>query len=394
MNPILFLFGYRRLHADAVNAPGMLNLCLERSISFCDFRGGEDGGVSICCPLRGASILQKQAAERGIAVSVLETGGLPSYLWRLRGRVGLLLGSVIAILLLVMASDVVWDVRVSGNQTVSAGEVIEELRACGFGVGSRLSRVDTDALENRVLLRSDRLSWISVQLDGTVARVQVLERVERGDAPKTDPANLVATRDGQIEGLEVLRGEIVVSIGQAVQKGDLLVSGIYDSQTQGYRYTRAAGQVFARTEHRITVEIPLSYSEKHYTGEKIGAIHLNFFEKKLKIFKNTGNGEGGCDIIEVVNGFSGWGLPNVPISITKEIRRSYELIPATRTHEEALDEAYRVLETKLLELSSDMQLLRKDLSTTLTEDALILECVVLGIENIAEQVEFEVKESP
>ena len=394
MNPILFLFGCRRLRADAVNAPGMLNLCLEKSIPFCDFQGGEDGSVSILCPWRGAGRIKRLADERGIAVSALEVGGLPRYLWRLKGRFGLLLGALAASLLLGLASGVVWDVRVSGNTTVSAGEVIRELDACGFGVGSRLSGVDTDALENRVLLRSDRLSWISIQLDGTVARVQVVERVEKAETPKTKPANLVAAQGGQIELLELYRGESVVHIGQAVQKGELLVSGVYDSQTRGYRYTRAAGRVLARVEHRITVEIPLQYLEKQVTEDRISEIELNFFQKKMKIFKSTGNGEGACDIIEEVNGFSKWGLQNLPISFTKYIQRYYEEIPTTRTSEQALAEAYRVLDERLAELSSDMQLLRKDISTTLTDEALILECTVLVIENIAEQVEFEVEGEP
>ena len=40
------------------------------------------------------------------------------------------------------------------------------------------------------------------------------------------------------------------------------------------------------------------------------------------------------------------------------------------------------------------QLLRKDISTTLTESALILDCTVLCIENIAVQSEFEIVERP
>ena len=34
--------------------------------------------------------------------------------------------------------------------------------------------------------------------------------------------------------------------GQVVDKGDLLISGIYDSKTVGVRYTRAAGEIMAR----------------------------------------------------------------------------------------------------------------------------------------------------
>ena len=67
------------------------------------------------------------------------------------------------------------------------------------------------------------------------------------------------------------------------KQGELLVSGLYDSQTQGFRYTRAAGRILARTERTVRVEIPLEYVQKCYIDEKIGSITLNFFQKSTNI---------------------------------------------------------------------------------------------------------------
>ena len=90
----------------------------------------------------------------------------------------------------------------------------------------------------------------------------------------------------------------MVGIGQAVKKGELLVSGIYDSQTEGYRFTRAAGEVLARTERSFVAEIPFTQSVKQPKETKITEIRLNFFNFSLKIFKSTGNITDSCDIIE------------------------------------------------------------------------------------------------
>jgi hypothetical protein len=94
------------------------------------------------------------------------------------------------------------------------------------------------------------------------------------------------------------------------------------------------------------------------------------------------------------NHFSGFGLQAIPIWLTVENSRYYEEVPVTRTEDEALDLAYAQLEMELGTLSSDAQLLRKEIVTTLTEDALILDCTVLCVENIAEQLEFEVVTRP
>lgn len=394
MNPILLLLGFRTLQTDAAHATDLLNLCMELDVSYTGFSGLADGGIRFSCTLHTARRLCRRAEERGIPVTAAASGGLPVQLWARRRRAGLILGTLCAVALTVIARQYVWDVRVTGNESMTAAEVRAELSACGFGVGSYLPGFHAGELENRVLLQSDRIAWISVFMDGTVAQVQVVERVSKPEEETKNPANLVAARDGQIESVELYRGNCVVKIGQPVQAGQLLVSGIYDSQTVGFRYTRAAGRILARTEHSYHVEIPLSYIEKRYTDTKQGDIWLNFFQNSLKIYKSTGNERGSCDIIETGNSFAGLGLSNLPVSVTSRTLRFYEEVPAERTPEQALELAYAQLARELGTLSDGTQLLRKDISTTLTESSLILDCTVLCIENIAAQVEFELVDEP
>lgn len=390
MNPILFLFGYARISADPLNATRLLNLCLEFGFSFRSFRGDEDGSMAFTCPKTTAKKILRLAQERGIDLTVEKQGGVPSILARRGKRYGLMLGGICGAILLFLSGRVVWDVRVVGNETMTAEQVLEELRLCGFGVGSPLKGFRAGELENRVLLQSDSLSWISIYMDGTVAMVQVLENTSPPQSSPKKPANLIASADGQIESIELLRGDCLVKVGQAVRAGDLLVSGVYDSKTVGVRFTRAAGRILARTERVYEIEIPIKTTEKVYSTEKTDAIWLNFFQKNIKIYKSTGNHTGSCDIIRMEKHFSEWGLSRLPISLTVETCKCYEETEVDLTVEEALALAYEELSRSIGTLSADTQLLRKDIKTTLTEDSLILECVVLCIENIAVQSEFEV----
>ena len=208
----------------------------------------------------------------------------------------------------------------------------------------------------------------------------------------TTERNLVAAADGQIETVELLRGNCVVTPGQAVKKGELLVSGIYDSNIVGYRFTRAAGRVLARTEHTFTVEIPLQDTQKIYEEPFCNQIFLNFFDFSLKIFKSTGNLPLTCDIIEEERSPLMWGRYPLPLSLSVTTVKPYTEQGFTRTPEEALELAYAELESRLMSLSDDAQLLRKDVTATITETSLILNCTVLCIENIAVQYEFEITE--
>ena len=221
--------------------------------------------------------------------------------------------------------------------------------------------------------------------------MQVIEHTptrEKEDLSK--PANLIAAADGQIETVEIYRGNCVVKHGQAVRKGDLLVSGLYDSNVLGYRYTRAAGKVYARTEKSFTVEIPLVYEEKVFEPSKYREITLNFFDFSLNIFKNSGNRDTTCDIIREEKSLDVIGLYGIPVGITVLHDLPYDYCRVERTPEAMLECAYAELDRQLSALSQDAQLLSKAIKTTWTDSSLILECTVQCLANIAVQSEFEI----
>ena len=80
------------------------------------------------------------------------------------------------------------------------------------------------------------------------------------------------------------------------------------------------------------------------------------------------------------------------MSLTRVEILPYTVQVATRTPEQATRLAYAELEKELKTLAASAQLLEKRISATLTEDALILDCTVKCIEDIAQQVEFEIRD--
>lgn len=391
MNAFLSLLGGKRIVAKARYATAFLDLCLRYGIPYADFSYDDTGAIFVNCSGYTVKRLKKLCGREGIEFEIVNAFGMPYFLYRYRKRAGIFLGALLSVALVILSQRFVWDVRVTGNVSMTESEVLAELSACGFGVGSYIPGFRAGELENRVLIASDTIAWISVYLDGTVATVQV---VEHGAAPPSEdlskPANLVAAFDGQIETLELYRGNCLVKSGQAVKKGDLLVSGIYDSQTQGMRYTRASGKVFARAWQKMRVEIPLYYEEKVFGEPQRGEVALNFFGFSTKILKSTGNLRGSYDIIKEEKGVDWLSGVSLPISLTVTTCLPYEQRPAERSHEEALALAYGELEDRLSSLPADTLLLKKSVFTTLTETTLVLECDLLCIMNIAEQVEFEI----
>ena len=383
----LFLLGSLTLTVPADRVPQVLSVCMARGLSVSHFRNRADGGISFRCPLLSAAGLLRELKEREIEVEV-RRAGLPYWLYTHRKRWGLLAGGLCAIALFWLSAHFLWSVKITGNESLTPTKIKELLAAEGLEVGSYLPGLRMNEIETRVLIRSDELAWISVHLEGTVAVVQVIEQKTPPES-KTAPANLVAARDGQIEYLELYRGTSVVKTGQAVRAGDLLVSGVRDSQTVGFQVTRAAGKVMARTDREFTVKVPLTYEKKVYKGIKKGKITLQFFKFSMNFLENSGKDLPLCDIIEMKSSAERFGLFDLPVSVSREELRPYRWESAERTPDETLDLAYSELAQSLSELSSEIQILRKDLSTAISDDALILTCHLYCLEDIAEQIEFE-----
>ncbi len=383
-NPFLFIYGYRRLMASQASAGEIMNVCGQFGYVYRNFRFC---GNYVCfeCTYPTAKKLISACRDRGITVSVERERGFPDLLSRYRHRYGFFLGICLFFAIIVWSGSVVWDIRVEGNENLTVKEVKKTLADCGLFVGAKKDDIKAGQLENRVLIYSDEISWISVNMMGTVAEVEIREFQfpEKNPEDAYAASNLVASEDGFIEMFEGVKGNIVVNLGDFVRAGDLLVSGLYDSKTWGYRYVRSGGKVFARVEKDIEVEIPLEYDKKVYTGREFVVKYLIFFEKEIKIFGNTGNRFEMYDIIdteEYANLLSGGDLP-VGIRTVRCVE--YTLEKAQRSPESAAGLAFYKLNLAVASAAGEGDLLRKTTAVERRPDACVLKCRIEYVKNIA-----------
>ena len=387
---LLFIFGYVSLSAERARAHEIMNLCMERGYVYRDLRF-EGDRIYFNCSLGTAKKLSDVCGARGIEIVRLRERGVPSLLGRYRHRYGFFAGLALFAAIFFLSGTVIWGIKIDGNARLSEREVLTELRRCGLSVGSRKSGLDVSAIENRVLIESDEISWISVNIIGTVAEVEIREIEVEEEREQYLASNIVAARDGQIELFEDVRGNIVLNIGDYVRKGELIVSGLYDSQTQGIRYTDAKGRVLARTERDISVSIPFKYEKKRYTGKVFTEKYLIFFEKEIKFYTNAGNLYASCDTIDTVEYINFFSAGELPVGVRTVKHMEYVYEDAERTPEEAERLADYKLSCDLAALADDGELLRKSKVYRVTDTAYIIDCHIQRIENIAERREIKIE---
>ena len=294
MRPLLFIVGYHILSVPADRSADFVNMCSAAQIVYHSAGAGrretEDGQEE-----RRYFRLRPSAARRAarickrysIDVRTESRHGLPELAHAVCRRPGIMLGMVFFAVTVFLSGNVIWDIRVEGNTHVSEDTVERLLAESGISVGSVKSRLDIDSIENHVLILTDEISWISVNVTGTVADVEIREAVAPPEEQDYTSSNLVAARNGTVVRFEEVRGNISVELGEAVSEGQLLVGGVYGSDTEGTRFVRSSGQVIALCEREYRIEIPLKYEKKVYTGEQKIKKSLIFFEKEVKFLETV-----------------------------------------------------------------------------------------------------------
>ena len=390
-HPFLFLTGYRTVTAERSDAARILNICSARGFVYRRPKFS-DTEISIDCSYTTAKRLLEACRAEGIEARLGAPRGLFGVILRYRHRYGVFIGAVLFLAIIFFSSLFVWDVRVQGNRTLDDGEVCALLEECGLCVGDRISELDTASVELRAIVLSDTVSWISVNMIGTVAEVEIreVEPLPENDSD-TVAANLVAARDGTVELFEDVRGNIAVKIGDTVSKGELLVGGIYESAQGTVRYTRARGKVYARTARDFEVVIPYEYEKKVYTGEQKAQKSLIFFKKEVNFFANSRNSYATCDTIDTVEYFELPGGIRLPIGVRTVRYLEYSMQNARRSAESAEELArYRLRCLAESEVPQGM-LVAKTVSSESTESAYVLRCRAEYIEDIARTEKIDIE---
>jgi len=182
-----------------------------------------------------------------------------------------------------------------------------------------------------------------VNVSGCQAQVQVRERIKAPAlADKRTPENVVARRDGLVLKVSTLFGGQRVLPGTTVERGQLLISGVQDTDTFGARVVAGMGTVTARTWYTLRVKMPLQIQRKIFTGREKTLRALVFGTHRVKIGGNANTSGENYDKITKRTPLRLFGLP-LPVTAEEEIYRFYAPAETERTEAAALSAAEALL---------------------------------------------------
>ena len=318
------LQGQVRVRVEAAFPERVLNLCGARNLSFWDLEW--EGPTAFTCRLsrRDWHSLRRAAKHLDCTLTPVGREGVPYFVGRFRKRYALLLGLGLCAAALSVGSFFIWDFTVEGNETVTTEEILRALQKNGVEIGTFGFSLDAEDLRNHVLLDIPELSWMTVNVSGCRAYVQVRERVMAPElVNKRAPTNVVARRAGRVLKVRALDGVTCALPGTAVEEGQLLISGVEDTETFGARILAGMGTVQARTWYTLAVPMALTAPVKQYTGEERTYLSLIFGTRRVKFFSNSSIEGREYDKITKRHPWTLFGLP-LPVTAVTETCRFYE----------------------------------------------------------------------
>ena len=201
------LQGQVRIRVETPFPERVLNLCGARNLAFWDMEWESETAFTCRLNRRDYYALRRAVKQLDCRLTVVRKEGVPFFLGRFRRRHALLAGLTLCSALLFFGSFFIWDFTVEGNQRVTDEEILRALQRQGVGIGTFGISLDTEDIRNHVLLEIPELLWITVNVSGCRAYVEVRERVEAPEpVDEREPTNVVARRDGLILDIQAMDG--------------------------------------------------------------------------------------------------------------------------------------------------------------------------------------------
>ena len=256
-----------------------------------------EDNLSVCVTLNRTDcrIAVKKLEAKGDQCTVIRRNGIFWSVLQIKNRPVLLLGILLMVFLSFYIPSKVYFIQIQGNDTVPSRAIAEKVREIGLEFGCDREKIQNEHLKNILLESIPQLDWVGITTTGCVATVRVKEKLseEKPLDPKYLVASLVAACDGVVESVTATRGFALCRPGQAVQQGQVLISG-YEDLGLSIKATYAQGEVYARTQRFLQAITPVTYTFR----KDEGAVHTNFSvligKKQINFSQDSGISPTGC----------------------------------------------------------------------------------------------------
>ncbi len=285
---IKYLRGYVKIKVEGYSPERFLNLCNAHKILLW---GVENKGLAyeMYVSVKDYRKMRPIVRKTRTKIILLEKHGLPFFLHKFRKRKMFFAGMFLCVAYIYVLSLFIWNIHIEGNVTQSTEEILTYLETLDVRHGARKSEIVCENIETMLRNQYPNMLWVSAEMRGTRIIVQIKENqdkdiVSRIEQKSTEPVSIVSEATGIIDSIIVRKGTPLVSKGDEVTAGQILVEGYYEIKNDAGEIVRYEGvpadaDICILTTENYSDSFSAEYEKKHYTERKRLGIKASVFQK-------------------------------------------------------------------------------------------------------------------
>lgn len=287
---VRWLQGYLLVRLKGMSTERFINLCSNRYIYLWNLKVNEEE-YEFQIKLKDYYRLKPLARKTGTLPLVRKRYGFPFLINRYRKRSGYALGFLMFAVILYILSLFIWDINVTGGYTYTQEAMVKFLRNSDIYPGLQKKEIDCQAIEDLIRHSYNDIGWVSAEIKGTRLIVKITEtNMPVPAVTATENCHIIAAKDCIIVRIVPRTGTPLVSIGDVVKKGDIMVSGVVDIVGDNGVLLRkepviADADIIGKTFYEYSDKFSLNYKEKIYTGNEKKSFSLEFFLRKINFYR-------------------------------------------------------------------------------------------------------------
>ena len=325
-----------KLEVVSADITGFFNRC-RSEVSLRDLTYKDMLTATVAVSRLDHEYLKQMAVRYGAQVREVQKRGAYWMVMNLFHRPVLVIGLILQMLLMCWLPSRVLFITVDGNTSVPTKYILEQAQQCGIAFGASRREVRSEKMKNSLLGAIPQLQWAGINTKGCTAVISVKEKnTEENAAAFNGISSIVAARDGIVISCTGVRGNMLCRIGQAVYKGDVLISA-YTDVGLCVKATQANGEVYAQTLRQADLYVPLVCMEKGDISAEEKKFGLLIGKKRINLYKGSGISGASCDKINLEYYVTLPGGFKLPFGVFVSSFRSYDTSAVSCDMETAKD---------------------------------------------------------
>lgn len=378
-----YILGYVSISVEGYFIERFINICISKNILIWNLKRKKSSFLYANIAIKDFKKMKEIAKITKCRIKIEKKRGLPFIVHRYKKRKLFVFLLMIIMTTIFTISNFVWNIEITGNKNISTQELLTQIQENGLEIGMLKQKVNIKNIINNMRLDRDDIAWIGIRLQGTNAKIEIVEADQKPEIiDENEYCDLVTRKDGVITKINVQNGTALVNVGDVVKNGEIIVGGWLEGKYTGTRYVHAKAEIEAKVWYSKKEKISLNQEIQDPTGrlENHYGIVVNNF--KINLSKGVPKFEKYDTISEnkKIKIFSNFYFP---IELSKTIYQELETKQISYTKEQAKEILIKKLEEELKsEIYNSERIVNTQINEKLDGETIEVEVIYEVLENI------------